>query len=604
MSGALNNRLNGAFAAAFLRALGPGDLERMRRIVAQEGAVTAEDLAVLPALAPLLGSTAKSALPRIDREAQAVFADQLAQFAVSPAQGRDALIADAVARGDVPGALAHLRAHGGVFLSMTRGLDASQHVAALFPEAMVQAHLSVGLLHTVNALKSGNLARADMLTQMLGERFDVPDLEGCTPEHDPELVCVLFMKAIYSDQPVSDAALERLFATLSGLAAEASLMRGVLYNVGLDVLLRRGQIAMADAAAQRALFHYDAAGEAGPGFYVRLYLAIIAIWQGDLPRAGQALDAAHTALARFAGRTANDALLLRSFTLIHRYEEGDSAGLVQHLTGPEDSIPFGELWPAMAEPLLSYGRRALASAATPAAALAWVQRWRLRQWRSTRFDALISVQEVLALQELGRWQEADEVLGRIPDAGGGALEIARLASALDRAPGSEEVARQIRSALEPPNQPLRQRLHLLLLAARSAAQRGTERAAVQLLSTAFAEAGPHLPQFWHEQRGQLEVIVCNRRLRTELRRLPQLERKLAAIVATTSPTLPSELTRQEYRVLLLLAEAQSNKMIAQRLGVGLPTVKFHVSNLLRKSGAANRKDVVRHALRAGWLVQG
>ncbi len=45
-----------------------------------------------------------------------------------------------------------------------------------------------------------------------------------------------------------------------------------------------------------------------------------------------------------------------------------------------------------------------------------------------------------------------------------------------------------------------------------------------------------------------------------------------------------QLTRQEERVLQLVAKGASNKEIAEQLCVSERTAKFHVSNLLRKFG--------------------
>ena len=173
------------------------------------------------------------------------------------------------------------------------------------------------------------------------------------------------MKAVYGDEPVSDSVVRNLFATLRDLPSDASLMRGLLYNVGLDIMMRRNQIATAGEAAQRALFHYRAAGETGLGFYIQLYLVIIALWQGDAGRADKALQAAEVALTVFSRHNSNDASLFQIFSLIQRHEAGESNTFVQHLVAGDESIPFGELWPAMTEPILSYGRRALASHATP-----------------------------------------------------------------------------------------------------------------------------------------------------------------------------------------------------------------------------------------------
>jgi PAS domain S-box-containing protein len=61
------------------------------------------------------------------------------------------------------------------------------------------------------------------------------------------------------------------------------------------------------------------------------------------------------------------------------------------------------------------------------------------------------------------------------------------------------------------------------------------------------------------------------------------------------------LTESEKRVLILMAEGQSNRQIAERLVISRSTVKFHVSNILRKLGANRRTTAVAVAVRQGLL---
>jgi len=62
------------------------------------------------------------------------------------------------------------------------------------------------------------------------------------------------------------------------------------------------------------------------------------------------------------------------------------------------------------------------------------------------------------------------------------------------------------------------------------------------------------------------------------------------------------LTAREVQVLELLAEGLPNKAIAVRLGISDQTVKFHVSSISGKLGAANRTDAVRRAVRRGLIT--
>lgn len=64
----------------------------------------------------------------------------------------------------------------------------------------------------------------------------------------------------------------------------------------------------------------------------------------------------------------------------------------------------------------------------------------------------------------------------------------------------------------------------------------------------------------------------------------------------------SELTPREYEILTLLAEGQSNKVIARNLGISDGTVKLHVKAILRKLNVSSRITAavmaVEHGVRA------
>jgi PAS domain S-box-containing protein len=57
------------------------------------------------------------------------------------------------------------------------------------------------------------------------------------------------------------------------------------------------------------------------------------------------------------------------------------------------------------------------------------------------------------------------------------------------------------------------------------------------------------------------------------------------------------LTETEKKVLLLMAEGQSNRQIAERLVVSRSTVRFHVSDILHKLGVSSRTEAVAVAMR-------
>lgn len=61
------------------------------------------------------------------------------------------------------------------------------------------------------------------------------------------------------------------------------------------------------------------------------------------------------------------------------------------------------------------------------------------------------------------------------------------------------------------------------------------------------------------------------------------------------------LTERELAILSALAQGMSNAAIAKRLWVAPQTVKFHLTNIYRKLGVANRTEAARYAYQQGLV---
>lgn len=70
----------------------------------------------------------------------------------------------------------------------------------------------------------------------------------------------------------------------------------------------------------------------------------------------------------------------------------------------------------------------------------------------------------------------------------------------------------------------------------------------------------------------------------------------------SAPNIAEPLTPREIQVLKMLAEGVGNKAIAARLKVSEHTVKFHISSVLSKMGAASRTEAVTQGIRNGLIV--
>jgi NarL family two-component system response regulator YdfI len=83
-------------------------------------------------------------------------------------------------------------------------------------------------------------------------------------------------------------------------------------------------------------------------------------------------------------------------------------------------------------------------------------------------------------------------------------------------------------------------------------------------------------------------------------------RDLDALLLSAAPVPAaaetSALTAREVEVLRMIAEGAPNKIIAWKLGISEHTVKFHVTSILGKLGAASRTEAVTLGIRRGLVM--
>jgi NarL family two-component system response regulator LiaR len=87
-------------------------------------------------------------------------------------------------------------------------------------------------------------------------------------------------------------------------------------------------------------------------------------------------------------------------------------------------------------------------------------------------------------------------------------------------------------------------------------------------------------------------------------RQPTIHPRVAGLLADAlrQPEEQAEaLTAREQEILGLIAQALSNRQIAQRLGIAEKTVKVHVSNVLAKLGLPDRTNAAVYAWKAGYV---
>lgn len=105
-----------------------------------------------------------------------------------------------------------------------------------------------------------------------------------------------------------------------------------------------------------------------------------------------------------------------------------------------------------------------------------------------------------------------------------------------------------------------------------------------------------------EIAGEFATVAAARAADTGVEAMLVADDGTSAAAPDDEAAFDEPLTAREVQVLELLAEGLPNKAIAARLGISDQTVKFHVSSISGKLGAANRTDAVRRAVRRGLIT--
>jgi len=80
-----------------------------------------------------------------------------------------------------------------------------------------------------------------------------------------------------------------------------------------------------------------------------------------------------------------------------------------------------------------------------------------------------------------------------------------------------------------------------------------------------------------------------------------IDQLTARHTATGEVTAFTPLTERELEVLRLAAKGESNKDIAEILGLSDRTVQTHLSNIFKKLAVASRTEAILHGLKKGWF---
>ncbi len=94
-----------------------------------------------------------------------------------------------------------------------------------------------------------------------------------------------------------------------------------------------------------------------------------------------------------------------------------------------------------------------------------------------------------------------------------------------------------------------------------------------------------------------QELVTAIRLASKGRRAMAPEITDAFIARQQNPVVGEDLTPREHQLLTLMAGGKTNQDIAAELRIAVPTVKYHITNILSKLGVDNRTEAVLTALK-------
>lgn len=528
-------------------------------------------------------------------------------------------------RGDHRRALSLFEENGGIYFIHFHGNDACLDVLNRFPGEMADAEETLILARAMHALKAGNVTHARfLLVRRFGE--GVHSLETVIRDAARFSLAVRqfrFVMAIYEDYAVSNELRALLFDMLAELPIDDHLHRGSFYNAMLAVCLQRHRLNEAEEVARRAHHHYREAQAHLLVFYIELHRVVFSLQRGMLDEAERWAAQARQALDMVRFDTPADRRLLNLLDSVIAYEKGAPGHLVRFVAEEFDKFAYGEIWPIVVELSLVYCSQVVSRQVGLGAAISFLDKWRVQEWRSRRFNLAITMREVDLLQNANRWQaaadrlmavqsrinltwveSAEEAMSRLVDPIEIELAMAWLRHLIEHLPHRPMLRDQVEALLRNEHIGERDRGRLRLWAAYLARMHRDVTRARHLLSELLDDLA-RIGIITHllGEIGIVDVLLDDKRIAAHVMSAPD-RRAVIRKLHGFSPRREREstpLTRQELRVLRLVAEGATNKFVARQLRLSEVTVKFHLTNIYRKMACRKRSEAVSGARSLGWL---
>lgn len=516
---------------------------------------------------------------------------------------------------------------GGVFFIYYYGPEAFDRVLTGFPYSFAITSEAIVMALALKALKRGDVARARrLLVERFGDQANEPG-QVFSPQSifSREFRAFRILMLIYEDYYFSEELLEIAFALNAEFPSNSHLFRGSFYNTVLEFYIRTRRFAEAEEVAQRALFHYEAAGAPILCFYINLHQAMMRLLGGDTIGARKKAQAGARNLSAVPFEAPDDRRLQTLLEACIEYEGGRAEPLARFLNTEVDDFSHGEIWPSLMEFALLYGSQAMAEHFSTAAARGFLDRWRIYQVSNRQFQSMIELREVTILQNANRWSEAETRLRSLagsvdrqwvlsahrafPELRNRddiAIALGWLRQFVYETPDMPDLADLVRAAIESLNITERQRISASIWLAHLHKRNLDLTEARALLARTLEDAarlGAIAPLA--EERIFLEPLIDNQRIGGFLSTSPairQVIRKMRDSGRLSNVAgVRGDLSRRESKILIMLAEGAANKTIARSLGLSEATVKFHLGNVYRKLGCKNRQEAIGSARALGLV---
>jgi DNA-binding CsgD family transcriptional regulator len=516
-------------------------------------------------------------------------------------------------------ALAVFDAAGGMFFGYRQGPRALTVVLDAFGPDWERRHEPLFLARLYLLIKSGQPREA--LLRLEAQQPGLPvDLRRLRVSHRPYAVLMRIDLSLDLDEPpplevvASWGRLEAFFTPGDELA------RGILYNIMALGFLEAGALSQAQELADEALAVYRRAGSPYLEHFMLLHVCDLSLRHGRLRAAAEVLGAAEAALTASGLAFNSEPAILDCFRARIACEEGRFGDCPADVEPILQALLRGDSWPdlisALAVPVVFAGfwRQGLRHALGQLDHCALT----LSRRHGTAQHRVLDLLRIRLYQSARRHEEArmrlEEYDLQAPPRRGSPLEAEEELVRLRQRLTGLERGRAVQLALEAagrlaalPAFEARQFIALGVLRSHLHHRQGEPGPARRHLTAALRQA---------EAEGMVGVLVEFGEYLERLlpgfvdapgpgnERLAAFARRIARLLETL-PSMPSfskalaGVTRQEHRVLALVAEGYANKQIARALASSESVVKFHLRNLFRKFRVRSRGALAEAAARRG-----